>query len=148
MSDLSIIEFAEKRRDEEMKAYEQSGKDEYWNDMRYWVAYIDGAKAQLEETQKNYQLFPAIGSPVYKILWEREAAASRYFQNKTRNKSIIVSDYQFYNALADKTSVITIEQRPMCKTDLTKLGTFTFLTAEEAEKVLEQYKSCYKENSQ
>lgn len=136
----SVIEFAEKRRDEESDAYQQSGKDQYHNDMLYWVHYLDGAKAQLREIQDNFMIFPKIGNPVFKIVWERDTKAPRYFSTKTRNTSIIDSTYKFFNAFEDKTSVIRVEERPMCNTDLTKMGTFTFLTAEEAQAVIDKYR--------
>lgn len=43
---MSVIEFAEKRLDEE--AREPNG-----GDCRYWAAYLDGARAQAKEDAKK-----------------------------------------------------------------------------------------------
>lgn len=43
---MSVIEFAEKRMKE-------SGNKREIYDVRYWAAYLDGARAQKKEMEKN-----------------------------------------------------------------------------------------------
>lgn len=45
---MNVIEFAEKRLQEEIHQNDLGANNDY--DIRYWVAYLDGARAQKRET--------------------------------------------------------------------------------------------------
>lgn len=48
---MTIIEFAEQRLAEEIQQNDLGADN--MDDIRYWVAYLDGAKAQQKEDERN-----------------------------------------------------------------------------------------------
>lgn len=50
---MTIIEFAEQRLEEEIRQNDLGADN--MDDIRYWVAYLDGAKAQKKEDERKEQ---------------------------------------------------------------------------------------------
>ena len=118
--------------------FEHSGIPNVGQDA-YVEGFLNGVRAAKEMLEdESFIVMPGFGTPVYKLIWERDALRG-YLKQLKHYRSVISSLGTLKQAL--KNGTIKVEQREFCKTDFLVWGTLTFETKEEAEAALAKYKN-------